>query len=153
NDQYNNAQLITKDLFAGILRIDVDKLPGNPEPNDHPAIPKTGGIAPFSIPADNPFVLPASGGTWDGAYNGADIPAGDLGKVRTEFYATGLRNPWRMSFDVNPDDPDDWTLWCADVGQGAREEINHITNGGNYGWAYYEGNINGPKINQAPTDF
>lgn len=52
-----------------------------------------------------------------------------------EIYAWGLRNPWRMSFD-----PVTGWLWCADVGQSAREEVNVIQNGKNYGWRCYEGN-------------
>lgn len=68
----------------------------------------------YAIPASNPFLNDTS--------------------VRPEIYAYGLRNPWRMSFDVQ-----DGTLWTADVGQGAREEINTIVNGGNYGWKILEG--------------
>jgi uncharacterized repeat protein (TIGR03806 family) len=44
-------------------------------------------------------------------------------------------------------------LYCADVGQGAREEVNIIEGGGNYGWAFREGTINGPKVNQTPAGF
>jgi uncharacterized repeat protein (TIGR03806 family) len=144
NDSLNNSQTITRDLFSGILRIDVDRKLGNIAPSPHPAIPLDAGVARFSIPKDNPFVLPADGGTWDGRYNGSAIA--NLAAVRREFYATGLRNPWRISFDGED-------LWCGDVGQGAREEVNLITRGGNYGWAYREGNLNGPKSATAPANF
>ena len=46
-----------------------------------------------------------------------------------------MRNPWRFSFDRATAQ-----MWVADVGQGAREEVNTpIVNGGNYGWRIYEG--------------
>jgi uncharacterized repeat protein (TIGR03806 family) len=139
NDTLLNSQLINKDLFAGILRIDVDRnMTTSNEPAFHPSIPTP---ARFAIPKTNPFVLPAAGGDWNGLYNGSTVS----GTVRTEFWATGLRNPWRMSFD-----PATGQLWCADVGQGAREEINLITRKGNYGWVYREGNVTGPRTNN-PT--
>jgi glucose/arabinose dehydrogenase len=74
----------------------------------------------YTIPADNPYV------------------ANPL--VRDEIWAIGLRNPWRWSFDRQTGD-----MWIADVGQGAREEINFRTAGNtggiNYGWRCYEGLI------------
>jgi uncharacterized repeat protein (TIGR03806 family) len=158
----NNSQLITKDFFSAILRIDVDKKPGNLEPNAHPnpgvsdpainAIPRDSGIARYSIPIDNPFVTVAQGGSWNGSFNGSAIAAGQLPYVRSEFAITGTRNPWRMSFD-----PPTGDLWIADVGQGAREEVNVIaqadlTAGKNLGWAYREGFIAGPKTG-APANF
>ena len=133
NDSLNNSQRIDKDFYSGILRIDVDGKPGNLTPNPHPAI--TGS---YWIPADNPFVGATS-------FNGSAVAPEN---VRTEFYAVGLRNPWRISFD-----PLTGELWCGDVGGSLREEINIIRKGGNYGWAFREGETLGPKANQAPLNF
>ena len=72
------------------------------------------GRATYAVPSDNPFV-------------------GRPG-ARGEIWAYGLRNPWRFSFDRATGD-----LWVADVGQGAREEVDVVTKGGNYGWPVYEG--------------
>ena len=52
--------------------------------------------SPYAVPNDNPY--------------------GD------EIWASGLRNPWKFSFDTNGD------LWIADVGQYTWEEINLVTN-------------------------
>jgi glucose/arabinose dehydrogenase len=121
NDQYRNSQRIDKDFFAGILRIDVDRRPENLAPNPHPAVRQ----GTYAVPSDNPFVGLKS-------FNGAPVnPA----KVHTEFWAVGLRNPWRMSFD-----PATGRLWCADVGQNLYEEIDLIVGGGNYGWNFREAN-------------
>ena len=72
----------------------------------------------YSIPEDNPYV-------------------GVEGAME-EIWATGLRNPWRFTFDLETGD-----LWIPDVGQNAWEEINFTpasTAGGvNYGWSCREG--------------
>jgi glucose/arabinose dehydrogenase len=80
------------------------------------------GSVVYSSPPTNPFF---------GSTPGAD-----------EIYAYGLRNPWRWSFDRTTGQ-----LICGDVGQGAREEIDIITNGGNYGWRVMEGMICNPSFN------
>ncbi len=137
NDSYNNSQRIDRDFFAGILRLDVDERPSSVAPTWHPA--NHGAVTNYSIPDDNPYV----GAT---QFDGQAVNTNNL---RAEFYAVGLRNPWRMGFDRVTGD-----LWAGDVGQGAREEINRITNGGNYGWSYWEGTLTGPDSTPRPqSDF
>ncbi|MBI4325934.1 MAG: PQQ-dependent sugar dehydrogenase [Chloroflexi bacterium] len=133
NDQFNNSQRIDRDFFAGILRIDVDQRPASLAPNPHPA-----SAGHYAIPPDNPYVNATS-------WNGLNV---DPAKVRTEFYAVGLRNPWRFSFD-----PATGHLYCADVGQNTREEIDIIVKGGNYGWNYREGKIARPGSSVPPAGF
>jgi glucose/arabinose dehydrogenase len=128
NDQFNNSQRIDKDFFSGLLRIDVDQRAGNLVPNAHPAVH----AGTYRVPADNPFVVATS-------FNGAPVnPA----NVRDEFWAVGLRNPWRFSFDAPTG-----RLFVGDVGQSAREEIDLVMPGGNYGWSYREGLVAGPRTN------
>jgi len=120
-DSFGNTRFITRDFFAGILRLDVDKRPGSLAPNPHPASSDN-----YAVPPDNPFVGATS-------FNGSAInPA----QVRIEYWALGLRNPWRFSFD-----PVTGRLYCGDVGEDQREEVNVITKGGHYGWNYREGGI------------
>lgn len=74
------------------------------------------------VPSDNPFV--------------GDDPL----DARDEIWATGMRNPWRFSFDRGTGD-----LWIGDVGQDRTEEIDLLpaTDGGgrgaNLGWDLFEG--------------
>lgn len=72
----------------------------------------------YAIPSDNPFV--------------------QSGEYLPEVWATGMRNPWRFSFDSQTGD-----LWIGDVGQSAYEEVNmqlaESTGGENYGWRCFEG--------------
>ena len=128
NDQFANSQRLDRDFFAGVIRIDVDRRPGSLAPNAHPAVH----AGTYAVPPDNPWV----GAT---TFNGAAVSPT---AVRTEFWAVGLRNPWRMSFDSATG-----KLWLGDVGQGTREEIDVIVRGGNYGWSYREGFVAGPRGN------
>ncbi len=67
-------------------------------------------------------------------------PFGGTGEPADEVWATGLRNPWRFSFDRVTGD-----LYIADVGQGSREEVNFqpadSEGGENYGWKVMEGSL------------
>jgi uncharacterized repeat protein (TIGR03806 family) len=125
-------QRIDRGFFGGILRLDVDQRPGNAAPNSHPSVHP----GAYLVPADNPFIGATS-------FNGLPVTAP---AVRTEFWAVGLRNPWRMAFD-----PADNRLWMGDVGLSQREEINLITRGGNYGWNFREGTIPGPRTDAPPA--
>ncbi len=78
----------------------------------------------WRVPKDNPFTADA---------NAASPVAGWQANWVDEVYAYGFRNPFRLSFDTATGD-----LYSADVGQdrnsSAREEVNRIVSGGNYGW-------------------
>jgi glucose/arabinose dehydrogenase len=62
--------------------------------------------------------------------------AGARNQHKRLVFDWGLRNPWRMSVDRA-----DGTLWIADVGQDAVEEIDHVgvRGGKDFGWSCREG--------------
>lgn len=142
NDAFDNGRFINKDFHAAILRVDVDKRPGSLPPNPHPAIARDAdGAAFYAVPADNPFI----GAT---THHGEKI---EPASVRTEIWATGLRNVWRFSFDAPTG-----RLFAADVGQNLYEEVNLIEKGGDYGWSHREGFHAfdlGPGKDAAPAGF
>ncbi len=112
HDPANHGQR-TDVLLGKIVRIDVNpNAPGNLPPD-------CAGFSPannYSIPSDNPLV----GGSGCG-----------------EIWATGLRNPWRISFDSLTGD-----LYIGDVGEWIFEEIDLIPagkSGQNFGWRCWEG--------------
>jgi glucose/arabinose dehydrogenase len=77
----------------------------------------TSNTGAYAIPPDNPFVATAG--------------------AKPEIWQTGLRNPWRFSFDGPTGD-----LWIGDVGQAAWEEIDVARRGAsglNFGWNVMEG--------------
>ncbi len=151
-DQFANGQRIDKNLFSGILRIDVNCTGGSVS---HPPQrqPQTGHTAEYFIPNDNPFV---------------GVPG-----ALEEFWSIGLRNPHRISFDRGTDQvagtlrvpsgrdgtrsvPITATgrLWVGDVGQQLREEVNIATRGSNHGWSYLEGSLpmrQSPLAGQKPS--
>lgn len=123
-DAFNNAAFINKGFHAGVYRIDVDKKPGSLAPNPHPSVAVDAqGVAFYAVPADNPFVGATS-------HRGQTL---DPKSVRTEVWATGLRNPWRFSFD-----PKSGACFAGDVGQNLFEEIDILVSGGDYGWSEVE---------------
>ena len=73
---------------------------------------------PYAIPRDNPFLKAHE-------IDSAILP---------EIWATGLREPWRFSFD-----PKTGNLWVGDVGQDRWEEVCLVRAGENHGWNVYEG--------------
>lgn len=131
-----NSQTITNMFWSSIIRIDVDRLPGNLEPNSagNPSlvIPKDGGLARYKIPADNPYAAT----TGNVIYNGAPF-AWDA--VRSEIAISGVRNPWQISFDsAGPGNE----IWVGDIGSdggNSREEVNIFHIGDNGGWDHVEG--------------
>jgi glucose/arabinose dehydrogenase len=125
-------QRIDEGFFGAVLRIDVDQNAGNLPPNPHLGQQPTG----YLIPADNPFVGATS-------FNGQPV---NPSSVRTEFWAVGFRNPFRMSFDSSNGE-----LWVGDVGLNTQEEIDIVTRGANYGWNFYEGTAEGPDFAALPA--
>ena len=87
---------------------------------------RSAGLA-YRIPPDNPFA--------------------DKQEIRNEIWATGLRNPWGISFDRKTG-----TLWCADVGQAKWEEVTLIKPGANYGWSEREGPARFAAREQSPEE-
>jgi hypothetical protein len=90
-----------------------------------PLDPDGGGQRHYSIPAGNPYV-------------------GQAGR-RGEIWSSGLRNPWRFSFDRATGD-----LWIGDVGQSRREEVDRDRAGADgvgagrgldFGWDGCEGSL------------
>ncbi len=70
--------------------------------------------SPYSVPSDNPFV--------------------NDNNAQPEIWASGMRNPWRCSFDMG----DGSTLICGDVQQNSYEEVTVVAKGENHGWRRME---------------
>lgn len=117
NDPDNNGQDRSA-LLGKVLRIDVLGTPAAGED--------------YAVPATNPF------------FGNPFCDAAGVGPTALpcpEVFAYGLRNPWRMSFDMLTG-----ALWLGDVGESRREEIDRIVSGGNYGWDCFEGDQEGPNL-------
>jgi len=77
----------------------------------------------YGIPSDNPLV-------------------GEVG--RDEYFAWGLRNPYRISFD-------DGRLFVGNVGEHTRESVYLVENGDNCGWPILEGSSCSPPASIGHT--
>ena len=109
------------DVFrAGILRIDVDGKVGLA-----PSKLKNGLTANYTVPPDNPFL--------------------QTDAILNEYWAIGLRNPFRISHDHLTGQ-----LWAGDVGSTIWEEVNLIEKGTNYQFPAVEGRV--PISHEELTD-
>ena len=90
---------------------------GDPDGNGQDAHSLLGAMLRLDIDSASPYGIPV------------DNPYADGVEGAPEIYATGLRNPWRWSFDRETGE-----LWAGDVGQNQYEEIDIVGLGGNYGW-------------------
>lgn len=148
SENYRNTQSITKDQYSSIIRIDTEKRAGNLEPNPHYAIPVNpgSGLANFSVPADNPYAGNSA------SYNGVIYtPAHpQFGKLRTEIWATGFRNPFKFELTGSAGEV---KAWVGDVGHQSWEKVVVIGRGDNAGWSYWEGNhtVGFPHSPQPPS--
>jgi len=105
------------------------------------------------------YVGLGDGGSEDDPDRVGQDPSSPLAKIlvidpsqldpKAQTFASGLRNPWRFSFDSKTGD-----LWIGDVGQDTYEEVDGVTfkqaDGANFGWSAYEGNARFNKDQQAP---
>lgn len=99
---------------------------GDPQQHGQNATTLLGSLLRIDVDGGEPYGIPP-GNPYAGDAAGAD-----------EVWATGLRNPWRFSFDRQTGD-----LYIADVGQNRLEEVSvqpAASGGGeNYGWNRMEG--------------
>jgi glucose/arabinose dehydrogenase/mono/diheme cytochrome c family protein len=109
----DEAQRIDRDLLSGILRIDVDRRGGK---LSHPIRrqPQHGRTQGYFVPDSNPWLDPGGG-------------------LLEEFFAIGLRNPHRMTYD-----PPSKRAFIGDVGEGRWEEIDVLERAANYQWSFRE---------------
>jgi glucose/arabinose dehydrogenase len=106
-------------LFGKVMRVDV-------RTDEFPADPTRN----FAVPPSNPYA--------------SDVDPNTKGEV----FLSGLRNPWRISFDRATGD-----MFIGDVGLSAREEINFVKAGESdidFGWNAFEGTVNRSKPSLHP---
>lgn len=100
-------------LVGKILRI-------VPDLSEQPATSSVSANGRYRIPNDNPFV--------------------DVEGARKEIWACGFRNPHRLHFAIDPDNPANNRLIANSIGLHTWETVNIVHKGGNYGYSQREGN-------------
>ncbi|WP_282123829.1 PQQ-dependent sugar dehydrogenase, partial [Algibacter mikhailovii] len=123
-DATNHTQVLNDRFRSGVWRLDVDSQGGSvshpigrqPNNANTPVDVEQSYTQGYYIPSDNPWVT----GT---------------GEFLEEFYALGLRNPFRMTYD-----PPTGNFWIGDVGASGWEEVNFMDKPGlNFQWNFKEG--------------
>jgi hypothetical protein len=100
-------------LVGKILRI-------VPDLSEHTATSSVSANGRYRIPNDNPFV--------------------DVEGARKEIWAYGFRNPHRLQFAIDPDNPTGNRLIANSIGLHTWETVNIVHKGANYGYSLREGN-------------
>ncbi len=91
-----------------------------PDPEEHKDSSILSDNGRYRIPKDNPFF--------------------DTAGARKEIWAYGLRNPYRLSWDVNPSNRNDNHLIVNVIGLSTWETVDIVRKGANYGYSEREGN-------------
>jgi hypothetical protein len=91
-----------------------------PDLSEHTATSTISENGRYRIPSDNPFVARAG--------------------ARKEIWAYGFRNPHRLSWAVDPDNPANNRLIATSIGLHTWETANIVRKGANYGYSEREGN-------------
>lgn len=98
---------------------------GDPHDTGQDPLRRLGKLLRIDVDAARPYGIPA------------DNPHASGTNLLPDVWASGLRNPWRFSWDRTAN-----LLYMADVGQNRLEEINVVPagqGGVNYGWDVMEG--------------
>jgi mono/diheme cytochrome c family protein len=105
-----------------------------PDLREHSSTSTVSGNGRYRIPNDNPFV------SVDGA--------------RPEIWASGLRNPHRLVWDVDPSQPRAPRLLAFNIGLTSWETVVIVKKGANYGYSLREGPqaMTAEGMQPAPTD-
>ena len=91
-----------------------------PDLSEHTATSTISENGRYRIPSDNPFVARAG--------------------ARKEIWAYGFRNPHRLSWAIDPDNPANNRLIATSIGLHTWETANIVRKGANYGYSEREGN-------------